>query len=937
MKPVNLSAFARTATRWLSIAALATALVGCQDRATSADSVTVARDMIAKGNAKDAIVHLKSAMQSQAGTAEMRYLLGKALLQDDQPSIAEVELRKALDGGHNHNDVVPLLATAMLATRKSPKLLEEWSATVLTDSPANAALSTTIAEALLMESRIPDAQSRLDRVFESSPDYLPALLLKSRLHARKGEVKEALDLIARALSVQPDYVDALLLSADFRANLPGELPMAISQYQKVIELRPQNVHAYSAMVSIELSRGDRDAANKYWRDLKKAQPAHLQTLFLEAQLALEASNIQLARELSQKLVRAAPDHAGVVLLAGMVEARAGVLKQAENYLVKSLSLNSESGSTRALLADVYQRSGQFERATSTLAPLLARKIVSASTFMQAAELALKQGNLRQAEEMYSRAARVKPDDAKILTAIAVVEISSGRVNDGLRSLRSLAQQQPAETAADEALVISLLSRRDFEGALAALAALDAKQPGDPATEILRGRIHLVRHDRSAARRSFESAIARRAGHFPSVAALATLDVSERDFASAQKRYEDFLSSKPPAAAASLAYRALAGVKFNAGKAKSEVMTALRDAVKSDRSSVPAWVGLADGLLRTRESKAAVAAAVEGLSVNPDAPDLLEVLGRAQMASSDINQAINTFNRLAQLLPRSPLPQYRLAETYLSSGDEKQALLALRRAVDIDPGNVDAQKSLVSLALRKNHTQEVLNIARDIQKRWPASALGHRLEGEIHAALGNNAEAVAAFRRGLDMSDAGRLPMRLHGAMLRAGPPRQAEIFASTWLKAKPEDAAFAKYLADEAMVRKDYASAERFYEMSLRHAPDEMMALNNLAWLKTSMGKSGAVPLAERAVNLAPGMAAVLETLAKAQLAENLVAQAVETTRRMLALEPTNPAFQLSAARVFLASGDRAAASAALSKVEGSNAGTQLKSDAAALRHRLPS
>src|SRR5439155_2849542 len=95
---------------------------------------------------------------------------------------------------------------------------------------------------------------------------------------------------------------------------------------------------------------------------------------------------------------------------------------------------------------------------------------------------------------------------------------------------------------------------------------------------------------------------------------------------------------------------------------------------------------------------AVAAAQEALATFPDRIDTLNALGRAQQMAGDNNSAIATYNRLAQLVPDSPLPFMRIAELQMQAKDSKGARESLRKVLAIKPDLYDAQRRLVALEL-----------------------------------------------------------------------------------------------------------------------------------------------------------------------------------------------------------------------------------------------
>ena len=92
---------------------LALMLVACGEKPEA--MLNSARDYLAKNDAKAAIIQVKNALQANPELPEARLLLGKALLDTGDAVGAETELRKALALKASQDQVLPILARAMLA------------------------------------------------------------------------------------------------------------------------------------------------------------------------------------------------------------------------------------------------------------------------------------------------------------------------------------------------------------------------------------------------------------------------------------------------------------------------------------------------------------------------------------------------------------------------------------------------------------------------------------------------------------------------------------------------------------------------------------------------------------------------------------------------------------------------------------------------------
>ena len=161
----------------LTLALLVTACGGDKPETLLAS----ARDYLAKGDGKAAVIQIKNALQKVPDSPEARFLLGKALLRSGDPVGAEVELRKAVEAKHPADDAVPLLAQALLATGQAKKMLTEFGTTELSSPEAKADLQTSIATAQASLGQMDKARAAIDTALAIKPDHAPTMMMKARL------------------------------------------------------------------------------------------------------------------------------------------------------------------------------------------------------------------------------------------------------------------------------------------------------------------------------------------------------------------------------------------------------------------------------------------------------------------------------------------------------------------------------------------------------------------------------------------------------------------------------------------------------------------------------------------------------------------------------------------------------------------------------------
>jgi putative PEP-CTERM system TPR-repeat lipoprotein len=442
----------------------------------------------------------------------------------------------------------------------------------------------------------------------------------------------------------------------------------------------------------------------------------------------------------------------------------------------------------------------------------------------------------------------------------------------------------------------------FDQALKAIDALERKQPNNPATHNMRARALLAKKDIAGARKSFEKALAISPTYFPAVGSLASLDILDKKPDDARKRFESLLSVDPKNIQALLA---LAGLKEASGGTSDEVTSIVVKAINANPNDISPRLALIQHYLNIKDNKKALTSANEAATSIPDKPEILDALGRTQQLSGDLNQAQITYGKLASLQPSSPTPLLRLAEIQFANKNKDDGIESLKKALEIKPDIIEAQKALIQYALESKNQKAAIDIARVVQKQRPKEAGGYVFEGDIYSASKMWQEASNILRNGLKQIEAPELAIKLHGVLLASGNSSEAERTAATWLKEHPKDVAFRMYMGDLAVSQKNYAQGVAHYQSALALQPNNPLILNNLAWASGQMKSPKALEYAEKANQLAPNQPAFMDTLAMLLAEQGETEKAVEMLRKALTKSPQASAIQLNLAKVLIAAGKK--------------------------------
>jgi putative PEP-CTERM system TPR-repeat lipoprotein len=859
-----------------------------------------AKGYIAQGKWQAAVIQLKNALQKDPQLGEARFLLGQALLEEERPRDAAVELSKAAGLGYPADQVAPLRARALLLEGDIEKLTREYAGTALHDPVATADLKSSLAVAFAVQNRPQDADAALDAALQAAPDFAAAQLLLSRRLAAKGDVEGALALTSRILAKSPTDRSALEYRGDLLLYGKHDLDGAMDAYGRAVALRKDSVNAYSGMIAVYLERGDLAAARKALASLKAAKAQHPQTMYLDAVIALHDGDLPRARDASQRLLAAAPDNPRLLQLAGRVAERMGSFSQAEQHLTKALQIDPGSATTRRLLTQVYLRTGQQAKALETLQPLVGSES-DLQTLALAGAAELKRGDWGKAEAFYSEASRLNPGDPRIGTALAVSRFTQGKTEAAVDQLEAISLSAN-DVVPDLALIQIRLRQGNIPGALEIVDRVEKKQPNKPFAPAYRGRLMLLAGDVQAARRSFEQALERDPLYLPAVESLSDLDMRDKKPAEAARRFEKVLKAQPNQARALIG---LARVRDRAGSPPEDVAKLLVTAVDSNTGDADARIALVSFWLAKNNTQRGLTAAQAAATALPADERIIATLARAQLATGDFNQAISSFGKVVSMRPGAVQPLMDLADAYAASKDDGKAIETLRKVLTTSPRDWGAQQRLIKLYVKTGNFSEALSMARVLQKQSGSAGVGYGLEGDVQAARKNWPEAAASYRVALEKDPSTKMAERLHASFMAAGDRASAEALRVRWLKAHPDDSHFFFYLGKAAIEAGDYDKGALHFSKAVELQPDNPAAHNNLAWTLEQLNRGKeALEHARRANELAPDQPGVMDTLAMALAKEGSLTEALAMEKRAVSLDGKNPALRLSLAKLYARAGE---------------------------------
>lgn len=874
---------------------------------TDAEYVQRAKDFQAKGDFKAAVIELKNALKKNGNNAEARWLLGEAYLDFEEGAQAEKELKRARDMGINAESLMIPLGRAYVLQGKYREVLAEIAPGKQASARARAHILKLHGDAQIGLHKGKEGCDLYEQSHQAEAKFIDAYWGVAWCSSVKGDLKSARTKLEAALEIDRSNARTWVYLGDL-ARLEGRNAEAEQAYLMALKTRPHDSEARLNLASVYLTQNKLDAASKEIAKIRKDFPQHSHARYLEALLSYRQGKYTLARDQLQELVRADVNFPPALLLSGAVLLKLREYEAAEKNLTVFLGRYPKSTFARELLAEVQLRKGYASLALETVTPLLDSDAVTARALIIAGEASVAKGDLAQATDFLERASKLQPGSAAIRASLGASRLQQGDVSRAVADLEAASSMDQKYTAADIALILTRLQRKDYEGAFAALAALEKKQPASPVLHNLRGGAYLGKGDLANARKSFEQALVIDPAFMPAAKNLAQIDMRDNKPDAARKRFQSVLAKDKNNFGAMLALAELAAAE-NKDK---EYLEWVEKAAKANPKALEPKVRQIDYYLGKKESPKALELAREVQSANSDNPRAWGLLGRTQLAAGEKANAIASFTKVTQLTPEAPLAYLALGAALASAERWSDARNTFNKALTLNPDYLEARRALIALELRQNRGVEALKLAEEQTRRQPKSPVGPTMEGDVLVAQKQFAQAAKAYERAFGVAKTGQLIIKIHQAMRLAGDEKGADARIQGWLKEQPNDEEARVYLAGTLMGRKDYKGALGHYEIALKAAPNNALLLNNLAVAYDQIQDKRALPTAELAYKLQPKSVAIQDTLGWILLNQNQTARALDLLKQAANAAPKAAEIRYHYAAALAKTGDKAKAKAEL-------------------------
>lgn len=650
----------------------------------------------------------------------------------------------------------------------------------------------------------------LARQVPDRPNFQFALGTAYLQGGRPADALARLDAAARAYGKVPDYhvqrASALLAM--------GRLDEAAKAAATARDLEPKAPQPYLVLGEIRAVQGQAAAAREMYAKAAEVDATYAPAHLAMGQLHAVGRDMDSALKEFDAAVKADPRSLVAIrtkAAALVQQKRAG---EAIAFVASAAAADPGNAALHALLGGLHAGESQWDRAQASYRKALELDAKSLDAHLGLARLAMREGKDAEAIRQLQAAVKARPDHPAAVMMLASLHARLAQYDMAITVLEPVVKSRPGSPAVEVLLADMYRKTGRYDDAIDRTGNLLKKAPTLHAARLIRADAALAKGDAAGAIRDLVEIT--RANPKAAVAHyyLGRAHASLRQVPEAQAAYREALRLDPKLEVARADLAAVAGARPEAADQRRE-LDRLQEALKRDPRDVEARERLAVALLRAGQQKEAEAELKQVLERVPGRPEANVLMARLLLARGQADDAASHLRAVLKTNPSHVPANLALARYLLQKSRAEDAITHVRAALRVNPG-------LGNLYAALSGVPGLSGLARDLASREAKSPGAHALVGWTQLLVEHNAErAVEGFRAAIAL---------------------------------KPDSVEAHRGLAQANQTLNRLDAAVESYQRVLALNRDDLVSLNNLAWILSEVKKKPdqALPLATRAVELSP-------------------------------------------------------------------------------------
>lgn len=828
----------------LRIIPLLLVLSACGENLTPEQLVQRGNDALEKGNEQSAIIFYKNALQQDSNNSDARIQLAKSYLALYQPTVALHELERAQTLGARAEAILLYRAQAYFMMRDANSLL---ASIVVTDhsSAIQDAIHAYRVLAYLQKGELSSAEQELQQI-QATTDSDLTLHAKARLalgHRDYALVEELVKRFSAAADADRQVIRAEL------AQFQQAPQQAVALYQKVLQLRPNDLISRFEQIFLQIGLGDIDAAEANVAVVMKQISTHPRVDFANGLIAFRKADYSKSASLLDGLVANYPQFTEAYLYLGIAHFNLGNYASAITHLQYLLSQVPNHLQAGMVYAGALLQQNQPDKAESVIRGLVEAYPDNSKLLSTLGNIRLAQGDTEEGIELLNQAISKNPDEPNTYLALGRAQLSNSDMAAAEKTLEKASVLDPTSNQAQLSLYFSYVKQKRFNRAVAIADDLIAKDGKESLGYNLKAQAIWLNGDIAAATKLFKDTLQRFPGDIAAAHQLAKIAIDGKEYASAKSYYQTVLNHDAKHTNTLIAMGQLAALMRG-----SEAEEWYQQAVTSKPAAVQPRLILAQHYLSKNDGTKAYRVLNELDDKGQAQREVRRVQVLAKMQSNELLHAKRILNSLLVDVPNNPDLLFMRAQIEEKGGEKQKMTTTLEEIVRKSPHHLPTNSALAKMALESGDERTIDTVLA----RVPT------------------------------INDQNNLVVLLANIDWHQDRSKRAIDRLVKWDKKNPRQPAVMMTLANFHQTMGDDQQAGDLYKLLMKLSANNPVILNNYAMLLAKSDPKLGLKYAKQAAELAPSNPVIIDTYGYLLMQDGQLEAALEQLTTAFGQAPDN-------------------------------------------------